>query len=217
MDVNRLIEEACNAVYRDRGGARFGLDVAEETLHHTANLGEVTLHPLGVHHHIHQDIFALQVHRQIQHATPVDVARDIAVAGLQLLDEGLQSLEGGRTEGGLLVDLQLLAVGADDLRCRVGKVFDAAAEHLRQQVTCSQMYGTDFGACLVAVESQTAIAKAVVEGLLHQLLVAHTATGIVKEIFIEADADVLVPPRGVKDHIYGQGLRGQFFHLQFWF
>ena len=65
------------------------------------------------------------------------------------------------------------------------------------------MHGSDFGSFLGVVSPQATIAKAFVEGTLHELLVGNTTTGVVEEIFVEDDARVLVPPRGVKDDIDG--------------
>ena len=62
------------------------------------------------------------------------------------------------------------------------------------------------------------IGKALVEGLFHQLLIAYATARIVKEVLIEDNTDVLIPPRRVKNHINGKLGRAEFFHdyLNLW-
>ena len=212
MEVERLIQQAGDAVDRNGGCPRLTADVAEESLHHAADLGKVGLRSLGVEHHIHQNPLALHIEGQVQHTTPVDIARHVAIFGLKLLDKAHKSLEGGRAEGGLFVDGKLFAVGAYDLRSGIGTVFDGASQHLGQQVTRSQMHSSDFGTLLGMVLPQAAIPKTLVERLFHELLIAHATTRVIEEIFVKDNSDVLVPPRGVKNDINGQRGRAEFFH-----
>ena len=127
----------------------------------------------------------------------------------------LELLEGRALEGSLFVHFEAFPMGADDLRCRVGCVFDAAPQHLREQVAGSQMDGTYLRQVLVIVCSQTVFAEAVVQFLFHAAFIFHTAEGVVKEIFIENDACMFVPPGRVKHDVDGQFMRAQLFHSQF--